>query len=97
MGDVGEGVRDAGAELSRRVGGRGRVKKCHDLGLMTMTKEFNGYEFDDGADDDDDGERVRPNPLSEFQPVQNFLTVLRLHYYSLFLFSTITKRLARTV
>ena len=45
MGDVGEGVRDAGAELSRRVGGRGRVKKCHDLGLMTMTKEFNGDEF----------------------------------------------------
>ena len=60
---------------------------------MTMSKEFNGYEFDDGADDDDDGERVRPNPLSEFQPVQNFLTVLRLHYYSLFLFSG----LARTV
>ena len=44
--DVGEGVRDAGAELSRRVGGRGRVKKCHDLGLMAMAKEFNGYEFE---------------------------------------------------
>ena len=47
--DVGEGVRDAGAELRRGVGGRGRVveqrNKCHELSLMTMTKEFNGDEF----------------------------------------------------
>ena len=76
--DVGEGVRDAGAELSRRVGGRGRVKKCHDLGLMTMTKEFNGDEFDDGADDDDDGDdnaqRLQPLADHYLSPVQDQYT-----------------------
>ena len=48
------------------LGGRGRVNKCHELGLMTMAKEFNGDEFDDGADDDDDGDPFGSKNQAEY-------------------------------